>query len=83
MRLLGCYGFVELWDGLPRWTLHDLRRIAPSVQPPSVVQMDGYWITKDQIRGFDCLLISGTNDRGILYGAFSLLSKMARGESIL
>jgi alpha-glucuronidase len=63
-------------------TIQDLHRIAPSLQPPQPLEADGYWISTAQIRGSECLLITAANDRGVLYGVFELLSKIARGESI-
>jgi alpha-glucuronidase len=46
------------------------------------IEGDGYWITRTTINGFKCLLITGGSPRGVLYGVFGLLSKIARGESI-
>jgi len=43
---------------------------------------DGFWLTSGKVHGFDCLVIAGKTDRGVLYGAFALLRKIARGESI-
>ena len=63
-------------------TLGDLRRIAPSIQPPSPLEPDGYWLTTAEIRDSKCLVITAANDRGVLYGVFSLLSWIARGDSI-
>jgi len=63
-------------------TLHDLGSIAPSLHPPVELQADGYWITAARIRNFECLIITGADERGVLYGVFQFLSKIARGESI-
>ncbi len=62
-------------------TLSDLRTLTPS-QPSISLQPDGYWITSTRVRDFECLVIAAQNDRGVLYGVFALLSKIARGESI-
>ena len=35
-----------------------------------------------RIGKLDCLIVGGATDRGVLYGVFALLSKMARGESL-
>jgi alpha-glucuronidase len=63
-------------------TLHDLRSMALSLRPPISLESDGYWITLARIRDSECLVITAVNDRGVLYGVFALLSKLARGESI-
>ena len=63
-------------------TLADLRSVAPSLHPPQTLQADGYWLTRAQIHHAECVLITAANDRGVLYGVFALLSKIARGENI-
>ena len=61
--------------------IQDFHGIAPSIQPPRPLEEDGYWITAARIRDSDCLVITASNDRGVLYGVFAFLSKIARGES--
>jgi alpha-glucuronidase len=63
-------------------TIADLHNLAPSQPPPSPLEADGYWLTTAHIRHTPCLLITAANDRGVLYGVFALLSKIARGESL-
>jgi alpha-glucuronidase len=63
-------------------TIKDVDDISPSLHPPSALEADGYWTTTARIRGSECLVITAANDRGVLYGVFALLSKIARGESI-
>ena len=43
---------------------------------------NGFWITTVKIRGSECLLVTGSGDRDVLYGTFALLRKIAQGESI-
>jgi alpha-glucuronidase len=43
---------------------------------------DGFWIKSAKVAGFDCIVIAGNNDRGVLYGAFALLSKIARAQDL-
>jgi alpha-glucuronidase len=43
---------------------------------------DGFWLSHARVLGFDCLVIAARNERGVLYGVFSLLSRMARNESL-
>jgi len=63
-------------------TLDDLRADAPSLHPKVALNKDGYWLTAIRIRNSKCLVITASNDRGVLYGVFALLSKIARGESL-
>ncbi|HTT17914.1 MAG TPA: alpha-glucuronidase family glycosyl hydrolase [Candidatus Sulfotelmatobacter sp.] len=63
-------------------TLSDLRSSAPSLRPPVALEGDGFWITSARIHNSQCLFIVGASDRGVLYGVFALLSKIARGESV-
>lgn len=43
---------------------------------------DGFWITTLKIHGSEWLLLTGSDDRDVLYGTFALLRKIAQGESI-
>jgi alpha-glucuronidase len=63
-------------------SFYDLLGIVPSMRPPISLKADGYWITWARIHDTECLVIAAANDRGVLYGVFALLSKIARGESI-
>jgi len=64
-------------------TMRDLRAISLSLQPPpQSLEIDGFWLTHAKIGGSECLVVAGANDRGVLYGVFALLSKIARGEPI-
>jgi alpha-glucuronidase len=64
-------------------TLKDLRVVGPGLKIPGELHDDGFWLTQQSINGFDCLVITATNDRGVLYGVFALLSKIARDQSLL
>ena len=55
--------------------------LIPGLKPRALAG-DGYWITRTKIRGFECLLITSENERGVLYGAFGFLRKIAQGESL-
>jgi alpha-glucuronidase len=63
-------------------TVSELHALAPSLHPRHELKGDGYWLKTTKIRGTECLVIAGVTDRGVLYGVFALLSKIARGESI-
>ena len=58
-----------------------LRSFAPDLQPRQM-QNDGFWLTKQKVRGVDCILVASSTERGVLYGAFALLRKIALGENI-
>jgi alpha-glucuronidase len=63
-------------------TIRDLRAVAPSMKPPRPLEADGYWLTTARIKSADCVVIAGANERGVLYGVFEFLSRIARGESV-
>ena len=54
----------------------------PGLAPPDPLKADGFWLVTARVRGFDCLIVTSPTERGVLYGVFALLSRMARGESI-
>ncbi len=49
---------------------------------PQDLRLDGYWLKTAKIHGSECLVIAASTDRGVLYGVFALLSKIARAESL-
>jgi alpha-glucuronidase len=63
-------------------TLTDLHKLSPTLHPPQELNADGYWLKSTNIHGSKCLLIAAATDRGVLYGAFGLLRKIALAESI-
>jgi alpha-glucuronidase len=63
-------------------TLDSLRKVVKdSISPPSLPP-DGYWLSEAKLGGATCFIITAPNDRGILYGVFAFLSKIARAESL-
>jgi alpha-glucuronidase len=63
-------------------TMSSLHDIIPNLHPKQELSEDGFWLTTAKVHGNECIVITGTNDRGVLYGAFALLSKIARNESL-
>ena len=63
-------------------TLAEIRAVDPKLNPPHELIADGYWLKSARIRGRQSLVIAGANDRGVLYGVFALLSKMARTQGL-
>jgi len=69
-------------DAIVLGTLSELHTVAPTLHPTQELKADGYWLKSEKIHGAECLVIAGATDRGVLYGVFALLSKIARGERI-
>ena len=63
-------------------TLKDLPAVAPSLRPPAELKVDGYWLKSARNGDSQSLFIIGENDRGVLYGVFAVLGKIARGEKV-
>ena len=63
-------------------TLTQLRALDPALHLVQDLRPDGYWLKTAKIHGSECLVITASTDRGVLYGVFALLSKMARAESL-
>jgi alpha-glucuronidase len=61
---------------------NELRMVAPQLRPPRELLADGYWLKSANIDGHRCLVINAASDRGVLYGAFALLSKIGREENV-
>jgi len=51
-------------------------------RPPRTLGDDGFWLSAQRRRGAVRIVIVGGSERGVLYGVFALLSKVARGEEI-
>jgi alpha-glucuronidase len=60
-----------------------LKPLVPAADFPSHVSKDGFVLKAVTLNGFPCLLIAAPNDRGVLYGVFALLSKIARRDSVI
>ncbi len=69
-------------DAFVLGTLKDLRNIAPNLQPTRPLGPDGFWLKTARVHGSRCTVVTAANDRGVLYGVFALLSRVARGEGI-
>jgi alpha-glucuronidase len=63
-------------------TLAAIRKAAPGFQPSFQIGADGFLLSSTQILGFDCFVVTSTTDRGVLYGVFALLGKIARNENV-
>jgi alpha-glucuronidase len=63
--------------------LAELQVLIPELHPPPDLRADGYWLKSTKINGSECLVITASTDRGVLYGVFGLLSKIARAERLV
>jgi len=63
-------------------TLSALRATTPNFLENAELREDGFSLSAEKFRGVDCLIVAATTDRGVLYGVFALLSKIAREESV-
>ncbi|MGA8313842.1 MAG: alpha-glucuronidase family glycosyl hydrolase [Terriglobales bacterium] len=63
-------------------TLDEIYAVLPKLVPPRPLGSDDFWLVAAQVRGFDCLIVTSPTDRGVLYGVFSFLRKVALGENL-
>ncbi|HEY4904271.1 MAG TPA: alpha-glucuronidase family glycosyl hydrolase [Candidatus Sulfotelmatobacter sp.] len=63
-------------------TAEQVRAIAPDFRIREGLHGDGFWLTSGRVHGFKCIVIVGGSDRGVLYGVFAFLSRIAREESV-
>lgn len=63
-------------------TFEDAKTVLPTLGEFPTLPQDGFWLKSVKIDGHDCLLITAPNDRGVLYGVFALLRKMALGQPL-
>ncbi len=63
-------------------TIATLHEVAPEWQAPTALNGDGFWLTTGRIHGLDRVIVTGATDRGVLYGVFALLRKIAFEEDL-
>jgi alpha-glucuronidase len=63
-------------------TLDELKRLPPQLTMPAPLEPDGFSLRSVQFAGVTYLVVTGANERGVLYGVFSLLRKINLGESV-
>ena len=59
-----------------------VKPLIPAADFPAGLATDGFFLKAISVNGFPCLLITAPNGRGVLYGVFALLSKIARYDGI-
>jgi len=62
--------------------LKSLKAYFPALKPARVLSPDGFWLKTVQQKGRKYWLIAGGNDRGVLYGTFALLRKLAQRQDV-
>ena len=71
-------------------TLAALRQTMPEIppdlkegaSPKENLKEDGYWLKSIEVRGRPCLVVAAPNDRGVLYGTFALLRRIALQQPV-
>jgi alpha-glucuronidase len=63
-------------------TIKDLRDQGVDLRARGELADEGFWLKSTKLDGFDRLIVAGGTDRGVLYGVFALLSKIAHGEDV-
>ena len=63
-------------------TLKEVQAAIPEIRINHKIADDAFWLIKRQAHGFPRVIVTGSTDRGVLYGVFAFLSKIARNESI-
>lgn len=62
-------------------TAESLRSALPALQVPTLRE-DGYWLATKKDGDVNRIIIAGANDRGVLYGVFAFLNRIAMGQGI-
>ena len=80
----GAVAEIPAKDALVLGLWKDVRRYFPELKPPGAIAIfeDGFWLKTVQRKSGKYWLIVGTNDRGVLYGAFALLRSVAQKKDV-
>lgn len=69
-------------DAILLGTLDTARKFFPALNPAVALKADGFWLKTLKRDGHTDLLVTATTDRGVLYGAFALLRRLALHQPI-
>src|SRR6185437_13378476 len=69
-------------DAVVLGTLDSMRAAFPELSTPGDLTGGGYWLKAATVNGRSLLLVAGQDERGVLYGAFALIRKMALHERL-
>jgi alpha-glucuronidase len=59
-----------------------VKKEIPTFEKTPDLAIDGFWLKSIQFEGRNCLVITAPDDRGVLYGVFTLLRKICLGQAI-
>lgn len=65
---------------LGRW--NEIHRLFPELKPSQDLSPEGFWLKTAQLQNVKYWLIIGDDDRGVLYGTFSLLAQIAENKNV-
>jgi alpha-glucuronidase len=63
-------------------TVAQIRQAAPQFVPAGVLEGDGFSLRTVRNNGIRSIVVAGETGRGVLYGTFALLRKLALGEPV-
>ena len=63
-------------------TLDAIGKALPAARLSGELPLDGYWLKTASVNGIPRLIITGPNDRGVLYGVFALLRKIGLHQPV-
>ena len=69
-------------DAIVLGDIASVRRVLPQLPAQGGLIPDGFWLKAAAFGGHNVLVVTGLNDRGVLYGVFALLRKMSLDERI-
>jgi len=69
-------------DALVLGTIEEIRRAAPDWHLDVAIPADGFWLKSVTAGGRHYLVVASADGRGILYGSFALLRRIALGGSL-
>jgi alpha-glucuronidase len=63
-------------------TFSSLQETVPDFRAKREMREDGFVLRAAKVHGFDYLVVASNTERGVLYGVFALLSKIARNGNV-
>jgi alpha-glucuronidase len=63
-------------------TFDEIKKVVPAFDAPTNLAEDGFYLKTISLGGHKLLIVTTPNERGVLYGTFTLLRKMGLHESI-
>jgi alpha-glucuronidase len=63
-------------------TIEEIKRAAPQFHLDAEIAADGFWLKTVTSGAIRYTVVTASNDRGVLYGAFALLRKISLGEPV-